>query len=167
MNVPNLKAIKDWCVGKFQPQGDYLTEAEAGQMIDQAVGNISGGQDGFSPVIEEDPENDSNTYKLNITTKDGMITTPNLIGAEGQPGADGSDGVNGTDGSDGFSPVITENEDNTDSIYKLDITTAEGTLTTPNLKGADGGTTWEITVQTEEPETVAENEIVLVVVVEE
>lgn len=41
-------------------------------------------------------------------------------------------------GSDGVSPTITENADNTDKIYKLDITTADSTFTTPNLKGADG-----------------------------
>ena len=41
-------------------------------------------------------------------------------------------------GQDGFNPTITENADNTDKIYKLDITTANSTFTTPNLKGADG-----------------------------
>lgn len=41
-------------------------------------------------------------------------------------------------GADGFSPTITENADNTDKIYKLDIETVDGTFTTPNLKGADG-----------------------------
>lgn len=41
-------------------------------------------------------------------------------------------------GQDGFSPTITENAGNTDKIYKLDITTADSTFTTPNLKGADG-----------------------------
>ena len=41
-------------------------------------------------------------------------------------------------GNPGFSPTITENADNTDKIYKLDVTTADGTFTTPNLKGADG-----------------------------
>lgn len=41
-------------------------------------------------------------------------------------------------GQDGFSPTITENADNTDKIYRLDITTADSTFTTPNLKGADG-----------------------------
>ena len=41
-------------------------------------------------------------------------------------------------GDSGFSPTITENADNTDKIYKLDITTADSTFTTPNLKGADG-----------------------------
>ena len=41
-------------------------------------------------------------------------------------------------GDAGFNPTITENADNTDKIYKLDITTADSTFTTPNLKGADG-----------------------------
>ena len=41
-------------------------------------------------------------------------------------------------GDDGFSPTITENADNTDKIYKLDIETVDGKFTTPNLKGADG-----------------------------
>ena len=39
---------------------------------------------------------------------------------------------------DGFSPIIVENESNNDITYKLDITTKTGTVTTPNLKGADG-----------------------------
>ena len=46
--------------------------------------------------------------------------------------------VKGDKGDPGFSPIITENADNTDKIYKLDITTADSTFTTPNLKGADG-----------------------------
>ena len=41
-------------------------------------------------------------------------------------------------GKDGFNPTITENAGNPDKIYKLDITTADSTFTTPNLKGADG-----------------------------
>ena len=39
-------------------------------------------------------------------------------------------------GDDGFSPNITENADNTEEVYKLDIETKDGTFTTPNLKGA-------------------------------
>jgi hypothetical protein len=38
------------------------------------------------------------------------------------------------DGSDGFSPVITENSNNTDEDYRLDIETKESKFTTPNLK---------------------------------
>ena len=40
-------------------------------------------------------------------------------------------------GEKGYSPTITENADNTDNIYKLDVTTADGTFTTPNLKGTN------------------------------
>lgn len=47
-------------------------------------------------------------------------------------------GEKGLKGDAGVSPTITENADNTDKIYKLDITTADSTFTTPNLKGADG-----------------------------
>jgi hypothetical protein len=36
-------------------------------------------------------------------------------------------------GGTGFSPKITENPDNTDTDYKLDIETKDGTFTTPNL----------------------------------
>lgn len=44
-------------------------------------------------------------------------------------------GGKGDKGDTGFAPTIKENEDNTEDIYKLDITTEEGTITTPNLKG--------------------------------
>lgn len=43
-------------------------------------------------------------------------------------------------GVDGVSPTITPNAGNTDEIYRLDIETAEGTFTTPNLKGVDAQT---------------------------
>lgn len=41
-------------------------------------------------------------------------------------------------GKDGVSPIIIPNADNTDDIYKLDITDINGTVTTPNLKGNRG-----------------------------
>lgn len=47
-------------------------------------------------------------------------------------------GDKGDTGKDAVSPTITENENNTNKIYKLDVTTADGTFTTPNLKGKDG-----------------------------
>lgn len=53
-----------------------------------------------------------------------------------------TNGAKGDPGDDGFSPRIVEDPDNTDEIYKLDITTAEGSFVTPNLKGGgSGGTT--------------------------
>ena len=42
-------------------------------------------------------------------------------------------------GADGVSPIITENVNNTDDIYRLDITTDKGTIITPNLKGGESG----------------------------
>lgn len=47
-------------------------------------------------------------------------------------------GPNGDPGIDGFSPTIQENAANTTDTYKLDITDANGTFTTPNLKGVGG-----------------------------
>ena len=199
------------------------------------------GEDGFSPTIEPNPDNTDDVYKLDITTKDGTFTTPNLRGGdevtkytyagtgylsgetyysyedlstkigetvevivsnrygesqdtltiiskisdtelEANNGAwteiimltntqtinakliddartstdstwsskqikDKLDNVfdNLTEeqkeslkGEDGFSPIITENADNTDDVYKLDIETKDGKFTTPNLKGKDG-----------------------------
>lgn len=81
-------------------------------------------------------------------------------GGSGVPGKDGAsayeiaveNGFEGTEeewlaslvgqpGPDGFSPTITENEENTSSVYKLDITTKSGSFTTPNLKGKDASST--------------------------
>lgn len=59
-------------------------------------------------------------------------------GVPGQDGSDGAPGQTGSPGADGFSPTITENSGNTESVYKLDITTKTGSFTTPNLKGDDG-----------------------------
>ena len=53
-----------------------------------------------------------------------------------------TNGAKGDPGDDGFSPTIVEDTDNTDEIYKLDITDVNGTIVTPNLKGGgSGGTT--------------------------
>lgn len=41
------------------------------------------GEDGFSPTIVENENNDDSTYKLDITTKTGKLTTPNLKGENG------------------------------------------------------------------------------------
>lgn len=38
-------------------------------------------------------------------------------------------------GENGFSPTITENPENSDTVYKLDIVTADSRFTTPNLIG--------------------------------
>lgn len=77
------------------------------------------------------------TYRITFTDN----STFDYEVKNGKDGADGYTPVKGTDyfdGQDGFSPIIEENENNTDNIYKLDVTTADGTFTTPNLKGKDG-----------------------------
>lgn len=61
-----------------------------------------------------------------------------IDGENGKTPVKGVDYFDGENGQPGFSPTITENADNTDKIYKLDIETANGTFTTPNLKGSDG-----------------------------
>ena len=94
-----------------------------------------------------------------FTMSDGTEITSDVIptvkGADGKPGKDGKaftyddfteeqletlkvKGDKGDAGKDAVSPTIVENENNTDKIYKLDVTTADGTFTTPNLKGKDG-----------------------------
>ena len=80
-----------------------------------------------------------------MTVKNGVSITDIDVNANNQivfTMSDGSEIISGKiptlKGDAGFSPTITENADNTDKIYKLDITTADSTFTTPNLKGADG-----------------------------
>lgn len=72
--------------------------------------------------------NDKN--QIVFTMSDGTKITsgviPTVKGADGKPG------------KDAISPTIIENADNTDTIYKLDVTTVDGTFTTPNLRGKDG-----------------------------
>lgn len=41
------------------------------------------GQDGFSPTVKENQSNTDNDYRLDITDKNGTITTPNLKGSDG------------------------------------------------------------------------------------
>lgn len=48
-------------------------------------------------------------------------------------------GAGALKGDAGFSPIIKENAGNAEDVYKLDITTESGTITTPNLKGGGGG----------------------------
>lgn len=77
--------------------------------------------------------------------RDGVSITDIDVNANNQivfTMSDGTEFISGkiptVKGDAGVSPTITENADNTDKIYKLDVTTADGTFTTPNLKGADG-----------------------------
>ena len=78
-------------------------------------------------------------------TKGGTTSAPTfdlaisgVKGAKGDKGEQGIQGATGKNGTDGFSPTIVANSTNTADSYKLDITTKNGTITTPNLKGAKG-----------------------------
>ena len=51
------------------------------------------GEDGYSPTITENAENDDTTYKLDIVTKTGSVTTPNLMGKDGDRGEKGETGA--------------------------------------------------------------------------
>lgn len=44
---------------------------------------IPKGQDGYTPTIKENKSNKKDYYRLDITNKDGMLTTPNLMGVIG------------------------------------------------------------------------------------
>lgn len=86
--------------------------------------------DGLS-IVKIDVNSDNT---LSYTMSDGTIlTSTNRIKT-----IKGDKGDKGIQGNDGVSPVITENVGNTDNVYKLDITTATGTIVTPNLKGSAG-----------------------------
>lgn len=89
------------------------------------------GEDGFSPVITENT-NTGDVYKLDITTKDGKITTPNLVGKQG------IQGEIGPQGKPADNPIVSENADNTEEIYKLDLTVGETVFTTRNIQGKQG-----------------------------
>lgn len=66
-----------------------------------------------------------------------------ITGEKGDKGEPGIQGPSGQNGDNGYSPTLTINT-NTDTEFKLDITDINGTITTPNLKGSNGGSSIEI-----------------------
>lgn len=77
--------------------------------------------DGIARIEKTGTEGLVDTYTITMTS--GLTATFTVTnGAKGDPG------------DDGFSPTIVEDPDNTNDIYKLDITTKESTFVTPNLK---------------------------------
>ena len=134
--TPNLK-------GKQGVQGLQGTRGEKGDKGDTGLTGEKGA-DGVSPIITENSNNSDTIYKLDIVDANGTHTTPNLIGRQGVQGLKGDKGdvgekgEQGIAGTDGVSPLITTNTANTEDVYKLDITDANGTFTTPNLVGRQG-----------------------------
>lgn len=112
------------------PQGDkgtspHIDPATGHWMIGEVDTNVrADGIDGTTPHI------DSSTGNWFIGTTD---TGVHAQGPQGAPST--------VPGPPGTSPTIVPSSGNTDSIYKLDVTTADGTFTTPNLRGQDGEVT--------------------------
>ena len=87
-------------------------------------------------------EVNEDTNELIVTLSDNSIINGGKIKA-----------LKGDKGDPGFSPIITENAGNNTNVYKLDITTEEGTFTTPNLQGSGGGGDFSNYYTKEETET--------------
>ncbi|WP_301704060.1 hypothetical protein [uncultured Parabacteroides sp.] len=91
--------------------------------------------------------NNATTYILTITTAAGSFDTPNLRGKDAPaPSIDPETkhwkiGEEDTgvvaEGKNGISVSVVENSENTETVYKLDITDKDGKKTTPNLRGTD------------------------------
>lgn len=110
----------------------------------KSVTPVTGGNE----VIFSWTATDGSVTENSFVIKDGVSvvgvsidTTTNSLIVELSDGSTKNAGVlpKGEKGDTGFSPTITENPDNTNEIYKLDVTNEDGTFTTPNLKGTGGG----------------------------
>ena len=126
---------------------DIITYALLSKRIKSIISGVSNVEVNGTNLIFEFLDGTSATMKF-PTPKDGISVTDIDVNANNQIVFTMSDGteiisgkiptVKGDKGDPGVSPMITENADNTDKVYKLDIETVDGKFTTPNLKGADG-----------------------------
>lgn len=91
--------------------------------------------EGMGAVKGKDGKDGESAYQ--IALENGFVGSQ-AQWLESLKGKNGQDGTDGLDGNDGFSPIIIPSNDNTDDIYKLNITTAKGTFSTDNLKGKQG-----------------------------
>ena len=115
-------------------------------------GNTGGGGGGESNIAWKPNVNADGDLSW---TRSNSTTAPATQNIKGDPGEDGKSAyelwlelgntgseadflasLKGDPGAEGFSPIITENADNSDEVYKLDIETKDGVITTPNLKGS-------------------------------
>lgn len=124
-----------------------ITEVDGGQKVTFEWTGTSGTKQTSEMTVKNGVSvtgiSDKGNGKFTLLLSDGSETDP-IQTVKGQKGDkltfnDLTDEEKASlKGADGVSPTITENADNTDKIYKLDIETVDGTFTTPNLKGADG-----------------------------
>lgn len=89
--VQTVGAAIPSAVSQLKNDENFVTEQKVVEVIKETA---------VSPTIAVAEEAEG-TYKLLITSAEGEIETPNLIGPPGTPGADGQDGADGRDGTDG------------------------------------------------------------------
>ena len=65
-------------------EGNLIITLSDDSQINAGYVKGADGKNGFSPIVTEDESNNDETYKLNIETKDGVITTPNLKGSRSE-----------------------------------------------------------------------------------
>ena len=123
---------------------DIITYALLSKRIKSIISGVSNVEvDGTNLIFEF---LDGTSAIMNFPTpKDGVSIIDIDVNANNQivfTMSDDSEFISGkiptVKGEPGVSPTITENADNTDKIYKLDIETIDGKITTPNLRGANG-----------------------------
>lgn len=126
---------------------DAITYAKSQKYTDQSIEGTTGVLAGKNCRIQsvEDIEVGERTGKritFSWYRDDESVartTTVDIMdGEQGIQGIPGEQGEQGERGEEGFSPII-EVYENTATTYKLQITTEEGSFTTPNLKGGGGG----------------------------
>ncbi len=118
-----------------------IESVEGGNKITFAWTSNSGVESISTLIVKDGVDGQDGTDGISIK-KIEKIKTVDLIDTYRITFSDNStfdyDIHNGKIGNDGISPTIEENKNNTESIYRLDITDKNGTFTTPNLKGKDG-----------------------------
>ena len=94
------------------------------------------GTDGFSPLIVENSENNEDVYRLDITTKDGPFTTPNLKGGSGSGGSGTAATITVGEVTTGDEASVTNSGTSTNAVF--DFVLPKGDKGDPGQDGADG-----------------------------
>ncbi len=118
---------------------EYTKAEDVETMVGEAISQIPAGKNGLSAyeiaVMQGFPGTEEE-WVDSLKGEDGISPE---IGENGNWFIGSEDTGVKAEGIDGISPSIIENTGNTSSVYKLDIKDANGSFTTPNLKGKDGG----------------------------
>ena len=128
-------------VSALENDAGYISEEKAGEMLAEypkegRVEEIV--REAVALVPEGKPGTPGEQGPPGPEGKQGETGEQGPPGPEGKQGVPGEQGPPGQQGNPGFSPVIEENPENSDDVYKLDITTQNGKFTTHNLKGRKG-----------------------------